>query len=259
MTTPAFRYPRPATSTATASTTSSSEHVWRRPRQHAPLRATATWCSARPRALRRRSTSPRSRPATAASSSTARTRATAPAFRSPRPATSTATASTTSSSGHSTRDGPGNTRYYAGDSYVVFGHAGGFAAEIDLAASRPATAASSSMARMRAIAPAFRCPRPATSTATASTTSSSGHPRRWPRQHPRRCGRQLRGVRPGLGLRGEIDLAAVAAGNGGFVIHGQDATIDSGPSVSSAGDVNGDGFDDLIIGAYVRRWPRQHT
>jgi Ca2+-binding RTX toxin-like protein len=72
-------------------------------------------------------------------------------------------------------DGPGNTRPGAGDSYVVFGKASGFAAE--------------------------------------------------------------------------IDLAAVAAGNGGFVIHGQDVNDESGISVSSAGDVNGDGFDDLIIGA----------
>ena len=50
------------------------------------------------------------------------------------------------------------------------------------------------------------------------------------------------------GFAAEIDLAAVAAGNGGFVIHGQDAGDHSGESVSSAGDINGDGFDDLIIG-----------
>src|SRR6476660_1371579 len=46
-----------------------------------------------------------------------------------------------------------------------------------------------------------------------------------------------------------IDLVNVAAGAGGFVIHGQDASDASGWSVSSAGDVNGDGFDDLLIGA----------
>ena len=46
-----------------------------------------------------------------------------------------------------------------------------------------------------------------------------------------------------------IDLVNVAAGNGGFVIHGEDADDASGCSVSSAGDVNGDGFDDLIVGA----------
>ena len=44
-----------------------------------------------------------------------------------------------------------------------------------------------------------------------------------------------------------IDLSAL--GSGGFVILG-DASLDAaGASVSSAGDVNGDGFDDLIIGA----------
>ncbi|MFN7307119.1 MAG: integrin alpha, partial [Acetobacteraceae bacterium] len=45
-----------------------------------------------------------------------------------------------------------------------------------------------------------------------------------------------------------IDLATIAAGTGGFVIHGQDSGDRSGWSVASAGDINGDGFDDLIIG-----------
>ncbi|MBN3991121.1 MAG: FG-GAP repeat protein [Nostoc sp. NMS2] len=39
-------------------------------------------------------------------------------------------------------------------------------------------------------------------------------------------------------------------GSEGFVINGIDADDRSGSSVSSAGDINGDGFDDLIIGAY---------
>ena len=89
---------------------------------------------------------------------------------------STATASMTSSSGQIAATAPATTRVDAGDSYVVFGRASGFAAV-------------------------------------------------------------------------EIDLAAVAAGNGGFVIHGQDLGDGSGQSVSSAGDVNGDGFDDFIFGA----------
>jgi hypothetical protein len=46
-----------------------------------------------------------------------------------------------------------------------------------------------------------------------------------------------------------INLSAVAAGTGGFVINGQCASDSSGCSVSSAGDVNGDGLADLIIGA----------
>ncbi|MDZ7905315.1 MAG: integrin alpha [Cypionkella sp.] len=39
-------------------------------------------------------------------------------------------------------------------------------------------------------------------------------------------------------------------GSNGFQINGEAAYDYSGRSVSSAGDVNGDGFDDLIIGAY---------
>ncbi|MCF6300893.1 MAG: integrin alpha, partial [Proteobacteria bacterium] len=39
-------------------------------------------------------------------------------------------------------------------------------------------------------------------------------------------------------------------GNNGFVIHGENADDQSGGSVSTAGDVNGDGIDDLIIGAH---------
>ncbi len=46
-----------------------------------------------------------------------------------------------------------------------------------------------------------------------------------------------------------IDLSAVAAGTGGFLINGQGAGDQSGSSVSSAGDVNGDGLADLIVGA----------
>ncbi|AYQ57298.1 alpha integrin [Bathymodiolus thermophilus thioautotrophic gill symbiont] len=47
-----------------------------------------------------------------------------------------------------------------------------------------------------------------------------------------------------------IDLSNIVSGTGGFAINGENAGGFSGYSVSSAGDVDGDGFDDLIIGAW---------
>ena len=47
-----------------------------------------------------------------------------------------------------------------------------------------------------------------------------------------------------------INLSAIASGTGGFVINGENVDDGSGVSVSNAGDVNGDGLDDLIVGAY---------
>jgi hypothetical protein len=46
-----------------------------------------------------------------------------------------------------------------------------------------------------------------------------------------------------------IDLSAIANGNNGFVINGQNSDDRSGWSVASAGDFNGDGLADLIVGA----------
>jgi len=57
------------------------------------------------------------------------------------------------------------------------------------------------------------------------------------------------GSTPALSYVTGIDLSAIAAGTGGFVINGQAADDRSGVSVASAGDVNGDGLADLIVGA----------
>jgi Ca2+-binding RTX toxin-like protein len=54
--------------------------------------------------------------------------------------------------------------------------------------------------------------------------------------------------RPG-GFGVSLDLSALD-GTNGFRLDGIDAYDFSGASVASAGDVNGDGFDDILIGAY---------
>ncbi len=46
-----------------------------------------------------------------------------------------------------------------------------------------------------------------------------------------------------------VNLDDIALGNGGFKIVGEAASDGAGISVSSAGDVNGDGFDDILVGA----------
>lgn len=51
------------------------------------------------------------------------------------------------------------------------------------------------------------------------------------------------------GFGGSLDLAQLTAGSSGFVIYGADARDQAGRAVAAAGDINGDGFGDLIIGA----------
>jgi hypothetical protein len=51
-----------------------------------------------------------------------------------------------------------------------------------------------------------------------------------------------------VGNSGDIELSELD-GTQGFIVEGIEEFDDFGRSVSSAGDVNGDGFDDLIIGA----------
>ena len=54
-----------------------------------------------------------------------------------------------------------------------------------------------------------------------------------------------------------IDLTSITSGDGsqGFVLQGERAGDYLGNSVASAGDVNGDGFADLIVGARLADGP----
>jgi PKD repeat protein len=151
-------------------------------------------------------------------------------------------------------DGPGNTRGAAGDSYVVFGHDGAFGT-VDLAnvaagvggfvihgedVNDNSGISVSSAGDINGdgfddlIIGAFRANGAGNASADAGDTYVVfGHD----------------------GAFATIDLAAVAAGTGGFVIHGEDPVDNAGVAVSSAGDINGDGVDDLIIGADLADGP----
>jgi hypothetical protein len=53
-----------------------------------------------------------------------------------------------------------------------------------------------------------------------------------------------------VGSSGSLEQSALDGSNG-FVLNGVAAGDFSGVSVSAAGDVNGDGVDDLLIGAFL--------
>ncbi len=148
-------------------------------------------------------------------------------------------------------DAAGNFKSYAGDSYVVFGKASGWDAAIDLATIAAGTGGF-------VIHGQDDGDYSGRSVASAGDINGDGFAdliigaRRGDAAGNAKFGAGdsyvVFGKASGWGAA--IDLASIAAGAGGFVIHGQDVNDLSGHSVASAGDINGDGFDDLIIGAF---------
>jgi Ca2+-binding RTX toxin-like protein len=153
--------------------------------------------------------------------------------------------------GASRADAAGNTKSYAGGSYLVFGKASGFGAAIDLG---QVALGSGGFVIHGQDAGDFS----GASVAAAGDVNGDGFDDLIVGAHYADGASNLKDRTGGSyvvfgkasGFGAAIDLGQIALGNGGFVIHGQDAGDLSGGSVASAGDIDGDGFDDLIVGAH---------
>ena len=184
-------------------------------------------------------------------------RAITPAVRSPPPGTSTATASTTSSSGR-LADGPGaapGTRNMPATAMWCSASRRVRRRDRSRERCRRHRRLCDPRRRMRAIFRLFGLLRRRRQRRRLRRPHHRGSRRRSRRRagHAHDAGDSYVVFGQAGGFGAAIDLANVAAGIGGFVIHGADADDRSGTSVSSAGDIDGDGFDDLIIGAPCRR------
>jgi hypothetical protein len=157
-------------------------------------------------------------------------------------------------------DGPNDSRSFAGDSYVLFGKASGFS-NIDLSTLKEGATADGFTIRGAGAYDESGC-----SVSGAGDVNGDGF------ADILIGARRAKGPNDSLYSAGEsyvlfgkasgfsnIDLATLAAGTtvDGFAIFGASAYDFSGSSVSGVGDVNGDGFADILIGSPSANGPNE--
>ena len=137
---------------------------------------------------------------------------------------------------------------YAGAAYVVFGRTGGFASTVDL----DEVAAGSGGFKIQGENAHDRA---GFSVSAAGDVNGDGIDDVMVGATDNNSGGNRAGAAyvvfgTASGFTNPVDLDAIAAGRGGFKIVGENAGNGAGSWVSAAGDVNGDGIDDLIVGAW---------